>query len=313
MKITPGEVRWHNKAREAYVPVVFDYGTQGTLEFDVPIEYPRTGTHLVEASFEEQMEYFLRVGTSCNPSNWDAWRAEQMDFWANEKPGATVTKEFFDVLSADFQWKSQLSDFPANPNWARRTQDLKEFGYTLATNPTMLDGAQSRNCTHLQLLPLPRGGITGYETWSPSLRARIISVLDRVDVYEGKISRPEGLLPDHKFPEVRWDATTRRDTLEDLTDDDIRDDFQLLTNQRNLQKREVCRTCYLTGQRGTPFGIEYFYEGDSRWPESIPKRGEEAEAGCLGCGWYDMDTWRQELNKAVTLSKISDPDSRDSV
>ena len=68
-----------------------------------------------------------------------------------------------------------------------------------------------------------------------------------------------------------------------------------MTNQRNQQKREVCRTCFQTGKRGYPFGIKYYYFGSEDWDPNIPQKGKRAERGCEGCGWYDMAKWRQCL------------------
>ena len=80
-----------------------------------------------------------------------------------------------------------------------------------------------------------------------------------------------------------------------MTDEEIRQKFQLLTNQRNQQKREVCRTCFQTGKRGSLFGIPYYYEGTENWDTSIPQKGKEAEKGCIGCPWYDIQEWRRHL------------------
>ena len=80
-----------------------------------------------------------------------------------------------------------------------------------------------------------------------------------------------------------------------MTDDEIRAKFQLLTNQRNQQKREVCRNCFQTGKRGTIYGISYFYEGDEDWDKSIPVKGKEAEKGCVGCPWYDIQKWKDNI------------------
>ena len=87
------------------------------------------------------------------------------------------------------------------------------------------------------MLPIKRGGITGYETWSSELRTRIVSLLKSYDFFEAKTTKKEGLLPDHKFSEIRWNDETKRETLENLTDKEILRDFQLLSNQRNQQKR----------------------------------------------------------------------------
>ena len=107
-----------------------------------------------------------------------------------------------------------------------------------------------------------------------------------------------GLLPDHKFPEIRWDKNTK-DINENLSNEEIREKFQLIDNQRNQQKREVCRKCFQTNKRGVIFGIEFFYHGSIDWPDDIPKTGKDAEAGCVGCGWYDIKQWRDSLNDLI--------------
>lgn len=221
-----------------------------------------------------------------------------MQFWA-EKAGAGVTKSFFDKLAENFDYCCVNCKLPNNPNWARRIQDLKEFGYTIATKLSEYCPYCNKNTTHLILLPLKRGGVTGYETWSPELRKRIVSLLKSYDAFEGRTVRKESLLPDHKFSEIRWNKATKRESLENLTDKEILRDFQLLSNQRNQQKREICRNCYQTGKRGSIYGISFFYEGNENWNSSIPKIGKEAEKGCIGCAWYDIERWRKELIKRL--------------
>jgi hypothetical protein len=151
------------------------------------------------------------------------------------------------------------------------------------------------------LLPIKRGGLMeyGYESWSPKLRKKILKVLEGIDVYEYRYNAH--CLPDHKFSEIRWDDKTKSENPNDMTDDEIRTKFQLLTNQRNQQKREVCRNCYQTGVRGTVYGIPFFYEGSEEWDENIPKIGKEAERGCYGCAWYDIAEWRKQL-----IERLSD-------
>ena len=292
-----GEKRYHQKASETYQNVEFKYGNE-VFNWDIPIEYRRTGTDFTDKSEEEIMQYLKNVRKKCNPKNWKKWKLEQAKFWKS-KSQATVTKEFFDVLISDFKWHSVETDLPKNPNWARRIQDIKELGYTLATNTKMYDKVLGRNCTHLLLLPLPRGGMTGYETWTKETRDKILSLLRYFDEYEAKAMKKEGLLPDHKFPEIRWDTTTKRNNINRLSNKQILNDFQLMSNQRNQQKREVCRTCYQTGKRGKIYGIDYYYEGDENWPDDVPKNGKDAEKGCKGCGWYDIKLWRYSLNQLI--------------
>jgi hypothetical protein len=202
-------------------------------------------------------------------------------------------------ILSDGKWHCRNCDI-SNPNFARRIQDLKEMGYTLATHVNYhCPVCDNHRSTNLILLPINRVELAGngYETWSPALRARIIKVLGGIDAYENTANKH--CLPDHKFSEIRWDDDTKAENPDTMTDDEIRDKFQLLSNQRNQQKREVCRNCFQTGQRGTIFGIPYFYEGGAEWDSSIPTKGKDAEKGCIGCPWYDIETWRQKLKDKI--------------
>jgi hypothetical protein len=290
-----GGVRFHAKASEKYVDVVFAYDGFPPFPTSIPLEYRRTGTSIEDSQIDQ---YLARTYSQVHPAKWDEWRNEQAEFWQG-KPNAAITKAFFDVLAREFSWCCVSCTLPTNPNWARRTQDLKEFGYTIATDTNRHCPNCQKRTTQLILVPLPRGGITGYETWSPQLRQNIVNLL-AVDAFEGRDTRKESLLPDHKFPEIRWDAETRRPSLENLTQEEIQRDFQLLSNQRNQQKREICRHCFQTGERGTFLGILFFYHGGLFWNEAIPRTGKEAELGCVGCAWYDIDRWRQEINQRLT-------------
>lgn len=294
-KIVQHGQRRHSKASESYIDVTFRYDDGTIWEGAIPVEYRRTGVDLAESSAIE--EYLQQAFLYCHPSNYPKWRQEQEVFWLQKE--AEVTKSFFDVLIT-FKWTCVACQLPPNPNWARRIQDLKEMGYTIATHTSKKCPTCGSKKTHIILVPLPRGGISGYEVWSSSLRKKIIDLLGGYDAYEGKTVGKDNLLPDHKFPEIRWGNDTRRHSLEHLADTEIREQFQLLTNQRNLQKREVCRKCYQTGDRGYPFGIQYYYEGDEKWPDTIPKSGKVAEVGCSGCGWYDLQKWRIALNRKLS-------------
>lgn len=290
IKIVEPERKLHSKASEEYLHVRFIYESE-TWDGWVPVEYRRTGVSL--KTQDEIVEHLNTVYEQMKPEYRTAWLEKQELFW-KEKSKAQTTKAFFDSLIKG-GWQCVECTLPKNPNWARRIQDLKEFGYTIATDTKRYCPNCRANKTHLILLPIERGGLggNGYETWSPALRKRIIRVLGSVDVYENVVS--PHCLPDHKFSEIRWDEETKAENLDSMTDDEIRNKFQLLTNQRNQQKREVCRTCFQTGKRGYPFGIKYYYAGSEDWDPSIPEKGKTAECGCIGCGWYDMAEWRRRV------------------
>lgn len=296
-KIISNERKIHSKASEEYLMVNFNYNGV-TQERWVPVEYRRTGISIQPDEHEKLLMYLNRLYEELKPENYSNWLEQEKKWWDEEKKNAGVTREFFCALS-DGQWKCQACELPQNPNWARRIQDLKEFGYTIATDIKRYCEKCQSNKTHLMLLPVSRfiSSGNGYETWSPKLRNRILKTLNHFDAFEAK-SSPHSL-PDHKFSEIRWDENTKSDNPDNMSEQEIKDKFQLISNQRNQQKREVCRSCFQTGKRGVIYGIPFFYKGDENWDSSIPIKGKAAESGCVGCAWYDIERWRDELVNVI--------------
>jgi len=300
IEILDNSKKKHLKASEEYIHVKFTYPNK-TWEGWVPTEYRRTG---VSIKTEEELETLLQyVYDQMNPANFEQWMNAQKEFWGIKK--AKITKPFFDSLVKG-EWQCVACTLPKNPNFARRIQDLKEFGYTLATDTNRYCPNCKAKKTHILLLPIPRGisDGNGYETFSPKLRIKIIKALGAIDVYENR--KNLHTLPDHKFSEIRWDESTKSVNLDTMDDTQIRQKFQLLSNQRNQQKREVCRACFQSNKRSYPFGIKFYYKGTENWETSIPKKGSNAEDGCIGCGWYDLAKWREELNKIINTQTTND-------
>lgn len=296
IKIVEKERKLHSKASEEYLHCRFDYSVK-VWDGWVPVEYRRTGVSIKADETDCLNTYLNQVYEQMRPEKFEDWKRKQDEFW-REKSKAVTTKAFYDSLIKG-GWQCVECTLPKNPNWARRIQDLKEFGYTLATDTKRYCPICKANKTHLILLPVERGLAegNGYETWSPALRKRIIKVLGGIDVYEGTANAH--CLPDHKFSEIRWDENTKTDNSDNMSDDEIRQKFQLITNQRNQQKREVCRTCFQTGKRGKIYGINYYYQGTENWDKEIPTKGKEAEKGCIGCPWYDIAEWKKQLMKKL--------------
>lgn len=131
---------------------------------------------------------------------------------------------------------------------------------------------------------------------------RAISLLGSRDIVELTDRQPSQITVDHKLPQLRWspaEQLTQTD-YNNMTDNDIRAKFQLLKKSNgsvshNLLKSRACESCYRTGNRGTPFGIQFFYDGHEKWQPA----DKQDPSGCFGCGWYDFDVWRKELNKTL--------------
>ena len=134
------------------------------------------------------------------------------------------------------------------------------------------------------------------------LRKRILTHYGYRDVIERRRRDPYHLVIDHKFPMRRWGATEPPNRAE-MTPAEIEARFQLLKKDSfgnyNKLKDAACATCFSTRRRGKPFGIDFFYAGGPRWPPETPMRGQGAERGCVGCGWYDFSKWRESLNESM--------------
>jgi hypothetical protein len=284
------ELREDLKSSEKYVDVIITQKDGFKWEGSIPYFYRRTGLFI--DSTADLVDYLKSIKKYFTKTQIADFQKKERKFWKDNMKGSDVTIHFFTEL-VKMKW---TSNFPPNDNPQRRIQDIKEKGYTIASK------RNGRKAERL-LLPIPRGAETGYEVFSSTFRNRAIKVLNSINIYELSSANKHGLLPDHKFPEIRWDKETREENPDDMSEDEIRQKFQLLDNQRNQQKREVCRKCFQTGERGKLFGLDYFYEGTTKWDESIPKIGKDAEKGCVGCGWYDIEKWRNSLNELIKDGK----------
>lgn len=276
----------NTKASENYVRTIFKQVGGFVWHTVVPYQYRRSGLYL--ETEKDVAEYLVDIRPYFTKEAMDEWRQKEWLSWQNRN--ADVTIEFFKVLLS----LKEETEFPANDNPARRIQDIKDFGYTIASIPNSSGRKTSRI-----MLPIPLYEMMGYETFTQKFKNRVIKLLSGINAYEARETTHRGLIPDHKFSEVRWDEDTKDVNDDNMTDEEIIKKFQLLDNQRNQQKREVCRKCFQSGIRGSIYGIDFFYYGDKRWDKKIPKVGKAAEKGCYGCPWYDIEAWRKALNDKI--------------
>ena len=148
---------------------------------------------------------------------------------------------------------------------------------------------------------------TAPKSMPKGFQKRVLQILRSKDIVEGTERTASHITIDHKLPMLRWDSdmSERQTNYQNMTDDDIRESFQLLKKSNgsvshNLLKSRSCEACWKTGKRGTPFGIKFFYKGDNKWE---PKNKCDP-SGCVGCGWYDFDLWRKHLNSRIRTLKI---------
>lgn len=282
--ITVREFIENNKASENYVRTTFKQDDGFTWDTVVPYVDRRAGMDI--KTEQELADYLISIKPYFQKKAMKRWKAQELN---RGLIGGSVTPLFFKVL---LSFKEEFERLPVNPNSARRIQDIKDAGYTIASvsRPKGLKGYNRI------LLPIPFHAEMRYETFSPQFKARVIRLLKERNAFEARVTAKKALIPDHKFSEVRWDEETKAENSMDMEDDEIIERFQLLDNQRNQQKREICRKCFQEGVRGTIYCIEFFYEGDKNWNSNIPTIGKAAEKGCVGCPWYDIEKWRKKLN-----------------
>lgn len=122
---------------------------------------------------------------------------------------------------------------------------------------------------------------------SDSDTKRLKKILGNRDVFTDTSSRQK-LEIDHKCP---FTIAGKDIKISNLTDDQVRDNFQHLTPDHNKLKNFKCQQCKREGIRPAFMGIKYWYEGDKVY-----------KGTCVGCGWYDTDTWREHLNSTFNLN-----------
>lgn len=286
------ELLVNTKASEKYVRTT--YIQDDGFKWSTVVPYYSRWSALFLEKEEEIANYLISLKPYFTPEKMEQWRRTEWAKWEDNR--GNVTKWVFNaLLTFEGVHIFPLPDGTFSDNPAKRIQEIKNAGYTVASVPS----ADNKKKTDRVLLPIPLNNELGYEMFSIQFKNRVIRLLNGINAYESKATSKSSLIPDHKFSEVRWDDATKGENSMEMTDAEIIEKFQLLDNQRNQQKREVCRKCFQEGIRGSIYGINYYYKGTERWDESIPKVGKAAEKGCEGCPWYDIERWRKMLNEKV--------------
>jgi hypothetical protein len=153
-----------------------------------------------------------------------------------------------------------------------------------------------KTTSHRKLETLERNEITSARSGiSPKLAERIKKLLNYEEAFWLRKLSAKELEVDHKFPQIRWNKDEEEN--ENLTNEELKARFILLTRSNNLLKSRNCERCVQTKRRGNFPGIYFWYEGNENWTVE-----PHDEKGCVGCFWYDPYKWREELNKIITSS-----------
>ena len=177
------QFREHSKASEKYIDIKIYENKEVIWSGSIPYFYRRTGLFIENE--EDLTEYLNKIKINFTKENINNFINKEKKRWETEMSGKKTTKGFFDIL-LNMQWNSIDKDLPNNPNWARRIQDIKEFGYTLATNTNMPIKDSKDKGTHILLVPLPKGGVNGYEVMSEAFKKKAIKALNSINSFELK-------------------------------------------------------------------------------------------------------------------------------
>lgn len=278
-----------------YLDVTFRYTGRTPWNGCIPIRSRYQGIQIPETQ-ADVYEWAQECYEELNPDRYQAWKRAQDTYWDNN--ASTETRAVFDAMCGNQETTKWLCRKcgpvqEVNPQSAARIKSLKERGYFIGTK-NMYCPTCGRSQTHDILIRLPRrtADVNVRNTISAVLRNRIKTVLPLKDACFDSPQKKGELIIDHKFPSTRWvNGETRND--DSMTDEQIREKFQLLTNQTNLQKERYCKRCLSDGKRGDFFGIKWYYQGNEDWQGT----NNADEEGCIGCPWYDLNEWKAKFNE----------------
>ena len=169
---------------------------------------------------------------------------------------------------------------------AKIAQNIRDEGYVFISKGTRYTENKyckvcEKSTCHRKLVSLEKKeNINVRNGFSNEIRNRISKIFKEKDNFE--LSSAEGLEIDHRIPPyVKEEYVINEKT----TDNDLSDNYQLLTKRNNYIKREACNKCKDTHKRGIWSGIHFFYTGN-----------ENYEGTCEGCFYAYPEKWREALS-----------------
>jgi hypothetical protein len=204
----------------------------------------------------------------------------------------TKLAQIFTILS-DGEWHCGKHELPGTQP-AKAIQVIQQHGFQIEKK-TLYCPVCGYKTVHRRLISTEPVAPSFVRLQLPAkLRKRVLQHYKNIEAITLRQMLPNQLEVDHRFPQVRWSQDETYDP--DMPDEEIHKKFQLFTRQHNLWKSRYCEHCKQTEERGTFIGINYFYEGGETWNQNIP---DDDERGCVGCFWYDPETWRICLNSEL--------------
>ena len=298
---TDNKPKTYSSGHDIYIKITMQ---QTGKSYYIPIMLPRRKAEINFCSDIENgnlssqfYDYVQSQADLLTDENVEVWKNSILQSLSKKE---TLKNEFLKTL-IDNETVCSPCKFSKTDNPQKVIQFLRDDGYVISTHRAIYCNECNKKTVHYILTPVLSTEKTNYETIPDKLKIKICKTFNYTDAYSGiKNPSASSFIPDHKFPEDRWDKCTATANDEDMSQEEIRAKFQLLTTQINLHKQKQCAKCITSGKRGYPYGIKFYYEGDENWNPKYPKKGTQAEQGCVGCGWYDLLKWKEELNKKLS-------------
>ncbi len=210
----------------------------------------------------------------------------------------TKLHQAFMILS-DSQWHCGKHELPGTQP-AKAIQIIRQHGFKVEKKTIPCNTCNDKTVHRRLISTIPIAASYVRLQLSDKLRKKVLKHYKNIEALSLREMTPNQLEVDHRFPQVRWSKDESYDT--EMSLEDIQKKFQLLTRENNLWKSRNCEKCAKTNERGTFIGIKYFWHGSLAWDTNIPS---DDEKGCLGCFWYDPETWRKKLNLLIKEQVIS--------
>lgn len=207
--------------------------------FYVPVSLPRRRPELqfdLTNPGDDLWVYLDECANQLSSEKVSMWKDEQLKMLQGKK---TVTDRLLiNLIERDsICCACFFSGDNYNPNPQKNIQNLRDKGFIIVTHR----GVQCSECgqkkARYTLTPVLMNHKYSVETIPSKLKKRICEVFDYRDTYTGiKNPNPEAHIPDHKFPEDRWDSDTAVSNDVNMSVTEIQNKFQLLNAQTNMQK-----------------------------------------------------------------------------
>lgn len=192
-------------------------------------------------------------------------------------------------LLSDLEWHCSCEIKSSQP--AKVIKDLRNEGYEFYKNESGTRWAKNMYCpkcertnVHRKLLSTKKTkNVTERVLFSPKIRKRVLALYNGKDVLTGGYDRLE---VDHR---ITPDRISEKPLPENVTDEELKNRYMILTRINNHIKREACKKCINTNTRQKSItGINYFYEGNEKY-----------EGTCIGCFWAFPEEWKKSLNAKI--------------